>query len=203
MVQRMMNKIFMNLIGEFRKLGSKIIFASFNKLIIATNKQTLDAAQEYVNFIVDTVQARQLFSRMHLQPKKYWSTLLYNDIHNYGGILLHSNDDGAGGPTEGAVAPDGGSLENEELQSSANAVSPGSGKIIFDGSSETTLQGNLAGFVVDDDGDENIEYEDESSVNSAIMESNAEVAGEEEDGASPQQTSEGTEEAKKQKTANS
>ena len=46
MVQRMMNKIFMNLIGEFRKLGSKIIFASFNKLIIATNKQTLDAAQE-------------------------------------------------------------------------------------------------------------------------------------------------------------
>ena len=54
MVQRMMNKVFMNLIGEFRKLGSKIIFASFNKLIIATNKQTLDAAQEYVNFIVDT-----------------------------------------------------------------------------------------------------------------------------------------------------
>ena len=40
---------------------------------------------------------------MHLQPKKYWSTLLYNDIHNYGGILLH-NDDGAGGLTEGAVA---------------------------------------------------------------------------------------------------
>ena len=103
--------------------------------------------------------------------------MLYNDIHNYGGILLHSNDDSAGGPTEGAVAPDGGSLENEELQSSANAVSPGSGKIIFDGSSETTLQGNLAGFVVDDDGDENIEYEDESSVNSAIMESNAEDPG--------------------------
>ena len=63
------------------------------------------------------------------------------------------------------------------MQLSANAVSPGSGKIIFDGSSETTLQGNLAGFVVDDDGDENIECEDESSVNSAIMESNAEVPG--------------------------
>ena len=118
---------------------------------------------------------------MHLQPKKYWSTLLYNDIHNYGGILLHSDEDGEGGLSEGAVAPDGGSLENENLQSSANAVSPGSGKIIFDGSSETTLQGNLAGFVVDDDGDENIEYEDESSVNSAIMESNAEDPGMEDD----------------------
>jgi DNA polymerase epsilon subunit 1 len=166
MVQRMMNKVFMNLIGEFRKLGSKIIFASFNKLIIATNKQTLDAAQEYVNFIVDTVQARQLFSRMHLQPKKFWSTLLYNDIHNYGGILLHSSEDNEDGNNvdETMVGDDGANdrPDAEYRQSSANAVSPGSGKVIYAGNSETDLHGNLEGFVVGDD-EEDIEYEEVKS----------------------------------------
>ena len=142
-VQKMMNKVFMNLVAEFRNLGSKIIYASFNKLIIATNKTTLDAAKEYVNFIIDTVQARQLFSRVHLQPKKYWSSFLYNDNHNYGGILLHEE-----GAEEVAKAQDTASSEasipGEEIQTEVNA------------------NGDLAGFIVDDDEVEMDESYDEN-----------------------------------------
>ena len=39
MIHKLMKKLFMQLIGEFRRLGSTIVFADFNKIIVCTKKR--------------------------------------------------------------------------------------------------------------------------------------------------------------------
>lgn len=39
MIHKLMKKLFMQLIGEFRRLGSSIVYADFNRLIVCTKKK--------------------------------------------------------------------------------------------------------------------------------------------------------------------
>ena len=39
MIHKLMKKLFMQLIGEFRRLGSTIVYADFNKIIVCTKKR--------------------------------------------------------------------------------------------------------------------------------------------------------------------
>lgn len=55
MVLKMMKKVFISLLSQLRKLGSKIVYANFNRIIIATNKDTLEDARSYVDYIIETI----------------------------------------------------------------------------------------------------------------------------------------------------
>ena len=68
------------------RLGADIVYASFNKLIINTNKATVTDAQSYLNFITDNIRARDLFHILDFKPTKFWSILLFMDSCNFGGI---------------------------------------------------------------------------------------------------------------------
>jgi len=41
------------------------------------------AAQEYVKFVLDTLMAHPVFEFLHVEPTKYYSSLLFLDEHNY------------------------------------------------------------------------------------------------------------------------
>ncbi|KAL7994229.1 putative DNA-directed DNA polymerase, family B, ribonuclease H-like superfamily [Plasmopara halstedii] len=88
MVKRLMEKLFLQLLAEFRRLGSHIIYADFSKLIVCTKKQSVRDAQVYVNYILQTVLSNELFQVLHFTPKKYVANLLFMDAENYGCILL-------------------------------------------------------------------------------------------------------------------
>ena len=92
MLHRLMSKVFVRLVGEFERLGCTIVYADFNRLIISTNQRSLEAATGYMDYIVNTVQSNPLFSRITLQATKYWSSLLFMDRVNYGGVMLHHVD---------------------------------------------------------------------------------------------------------------
>lgn len=92
MLHRLMGKVFVRLVEEFRRLGCTIVFADFNHLIISTNQRSLEAATGYMDYVVNTVQSNPLFSRITLQATKYWSSLLFMDRVNYGGVMLHEVD---------------------------------------------------------------------------------------------------------------
>ncbi|CAM9095659.1 unnamed protein product, partial [Laminaria digitata] len=100
LVHRLMHKVFSRLIAELRRLGACVVFASFQKVIIATNKSDVKAAREYAKFVVSTVTSRDLFNTLQLEPKMFWEQLLFLDDQNYGGIQVQGSlfeEEGVGG----------------------------------------------------------------------------------------------------------
>ena len=63
-----------------------MIFANFHKLIIATERSTLDAAESFIAFVIETIKQKPLFAVIQLTPVEYWRTLLFKDWYNQGGI---------------------------------------------------------------------------------------------------------------------
>lgn len=99
LVHLMMRKVFLQLLHELKKLGSRIVYASFNQIIIATNKHTVADAKTYWEFISKTLVHNELFTWLSFEPTAYWEVLLFSEVSNYGGVQAAEGDDG------GAAAP--------------------------------------------------------------------------------------------------
>ncbi|XP_047972925.1 DNA polymerase epsilon catalytic subunit A-like isoform X2 [Salvia hispanica] len=92
MLHKVMQKVFALLLAEFRKLGATIVFASFSRIIIDTGKSDLSAAKAYCDSVLKTLQTRDLFEWIELEPFQFWHSLLFMDQYNYGGIQARSED---------------------------------------------------------------------------------------------------------------
>ncbi|OAY51429.1 DNA polymerase epsilon catalytic subunit A [Manihot esculenta] len=91
-LHKVMQKVFALLLAEFRKLGATIIFANFSKVIIDTGKLSLSAAKAYCDSLLKTLQSRELFEWIELEPLQFWYSLLFMDQYNYGGIPARADD---------------------------------------------------------------------------------------------------------------
>ncbi|KAI4322394.1 hypothetical protein L6164_022096 [Bauhinia variegata] len=92
LLHKVMHKVFALLLAEFRKLGANIVFANFSKIILDTGKYDLSAAKAYCDSLLKTLQSRDLFEWIELEPRKYWHSLLFMDQYNYGGIPEKSDE---------------------------------------------------------------------------------------------------------------
>jgi DNA polymerase epsilon subunit 1 len=79
MIHKLMKKLFMQLIGEFKRLGSSIVYADFNRIIVCTKKKRLEDASAYVEFILRSIQSRDLFHSIRIEPTANWEYLLWMD----------------------------------------------------------------------------------------------------------------------------
>eukprot|EP00112_Aurelia_sp_Birch-Aquarium-sp1_P000107 Seg1008.10 transcript_id=Seg1008.10/GoldUCD/mRNA.D3Y31 product="DNA polymerase epsilon catalytic subunit A" protein_id=Seg1008.10/GoldUCD/D3Y31 len=86
LVHGLMKKLFMQLIAEFKKLGSTIVYANFNKIILCTKKRKVKDALAYVQFILRSIQSKDLFHSIDLAPTSCWEYLYWMDQANHGGI---------------------------------------------------------------------------------------------------------------------
>lgn len=87
LVHKLIKKVYIQLLAEFKKLGARIIHASFNKLIIATERRALSEAQSYASFLQKTFKRnRELFRYVDLSPVAFYDILLFKDPHNFVGI---------------------------------------------------------------------------------------------------------------------
>lgn len=86
MIFKMMKKVFLQLLANMKKLGSKVVYANFNKIIICTPKHTKEDAEIYVDYILKNIQKKKLFTFLKLIPKRYWDQLLWMDPANFGGL---------------------------------------------------------------------------------------------------------------------
>ncbi|XP_027348237.1 DNA polymerase epsilon catalytic subunit A-like [Abrus precatorius] len=91
-LHKVMQKVFALLLAEFRKLGATIVFANFSKIIIDTGKFDLSTAKAYCDSLLRTIQSRDLFEWIELEPLQYWHSLLFMDQYNYGGIPAKSDE---------------------------------------------------------------------------------------------------------------
>ncbi|KAF9330439.1 DNA polymerase epsilon catalytic subunit [Podila minutissima] len=87
LVHGLMKKVFLQLVAEFKRLGSRVILGNFNKLTIVTTKASIGNAYAYCSWIIRHIQSKQLFMSIDLVPVHYWEQLLWMDCANYGGII--------------------------------------------------------------------------------------------------------------------
>lgn len=84
-IQTLSKKVFIQLIREFRKTGSKVVFANQNRILLLTTKSSVDSAYAYANYIVKSVRSKPLFHFMDINISEYWCTLAWMDEVNFGG----------------------------------------------------------------------------------------------------------------------
>lgn len=103
-----MTKLYKAIVAELRKLNVTLVYASLDRIIIsATGKQSLEAAQEYIQFIVATLKNADMFSELEVMcacsgifflcarqmtPIHFWSQLVWLDKHNWSAIRLLDTD---------------------------------------------------------------------------------------------------------------
>ena len=84
-VQMMSRKAFQQLMMDFKRVGSHIVFASANRLLLQTTKAEVGNAYAYSQYILSSIKAKPLFHFLDVQIKEYWDSLVWYDEFNYGG----------------------------------------------------------------------------------------------------------------------
>ncbi|KAG0248938.1 DNA polymerase epsilon catalytic subunit [Mortierella polycephala] len=93
LVHGLMKKVFLQLVAEFKRLGSRVILGNFNKLTIVTSKASVGNAYAYCSWIIRHIHSKQLFQTINLVPVNYWEQLIWMDSANYGGIICPNPDE--------------------------------------------------------------------------------------------------------------
>ncbi len=84
-VQMMSRKAFQQLMTDFRRVGSHVVFANANRLLLQTTKAEVGNAYAYSQYILKSIKAKPLFHFLDLEIKEYWDYLVWYDEFNYGG----------------------------------------------------------------------------------------------------------------------
>uniref|UniRef100_A0A2I3M0C5 DNA polymerase epsilon catalytic subunit n=1 Tax=Papio anubis TaxID=9555 RepID=A0A2I3M0C5_PAPAN len=85
-LHNMMKKLFLQLIAEFKRLGSSVVYANFNRIILCTKKRRVEDAIAYVEYITSSIHAKEIFHSLTISFSRCWEFLLWMDPSNYGGI---------------------------------------------------------------------------------------------------------------------
>nr|XP_035967011.1 DNA polymerase epsilon catalytic subunit A-like [Halichoerus grypus] len=85
-LHNMMKKLFLQLIAEFKRLGSSVIYANFNRIVLCTRKRRVEDALAYVEYITSSIHSKEIFHSLTISFSRCWEFLLWMDPSNYGGI---------------------------------------------------------------------------------------------------------------------
>ncbi|KAJ8605055.1 hypothetical protein MRB53_041528 [Persea americana] len=84
-VQIMSRKAFQQLMSEFRRVGSHVVFANAGRLLLQTSKAEVGNAFAYSQYILQTISTKPAFHFLDLAIAEYWDYLVWYDEFNYGG----------------------------------------------------------------------------------------------------------------------
>ncbi|KAJ6167043.1 DNA polymerase epsilon catalytic subunit A [Penicillium chermesinum] len=84
-VRLLSRKSFQRLMGEFRRVGSNVVFASSTRLLLQTTKTEVGNAYAYSQYVLKSIRANPSFHFVDLEIKEYWDYLVWYDEYNYGG----------------------------------------------------------------------------------------------------------------------
>ncbi|KAI8837763.1 hypothetical protein BJ741DRAFT_603225 [Chytriomyces cf. hyalinus JEL632] len=93
MIHRLMRKVFLQFVGEFKQLGSQLVYCSFEKLVLSTCKTSLKQAIHYAKYVIETICKRPLFLHIDVAVTQFWDHLIWMDRHNYGGVACQNPQD--------------------------------------------------------------------------------------------------------------
>ncbi|KAJ7630434.1 hypothetical protein FB45DRAFT_915491 [Roridomyces roridus] len=85
-VHGLMRKTFIQLLAEFKRLGSHVVYADFSRILLATSKPP-GTAHAYATYITTAVTSHELFQHIYLNTEHFYDFLLFMDQANMGGIV--------------------------------------------------------------------------------------------------------------------
>ncbi|KAF8066745.1 hypothetical protein FPV67DRAFT_1496266 [Lyophyllum atratum] len=85
-IHGLMRKTFIQLLAEFKRLGSHVVYADFSRILLATSKPP-GTAHAYATYITTAVTSNELFQHIYLNTDRFYDFLLFMDQANMGGIV--------------------------------------------------------------------------------------------------------------------
>lgn len=85
-IHGLMRKTFIQMLAEFKRLGSHIVYADFSRILLATSKPP-GTAFAYATYITTAVTSNELFQHMYLNTDRFYDFLLFMDQANMGGVV--------------------------------------------------------------------------------------------------------------------
>ncbi|KND02716.1 DNA polymerase epsilon catalytic subunit [Spizellomyces punctatus DAOM BR117] len=92
-IHSLMRRVFVELMSEFKRLGSKVVYATFDKVVIATTKVEFVNGVVYGTYITDAITRKPMFETLELKVERYWGFLMWMDPHNFGGIICENPEE--------------------------------------------------------------------------------------------------------------
>ncbi|KAG2004624.1 DNA polymerase epsilon catalytic subunit A, variant 2 [Coprinopsis cinerea AmutBmut pab1-1] len=85
-IHGLMRKTFIQLLAEFKRLGSHVVYADFSTILLATSKPP-GTAHAYATYITTAVTSHELFQHIYLHTEKFYDFLICMDRANMGGVV--------------------------------------------------------------------------------------------------------------------
>ncbi|KAK2460009.1 hypothetical protein APHAL10511_008015 [Amanita phalloides] len=82
----LMRKTFIQMLAEFKRLGSQVVYADFGRILLATSKPP-GTAHAYATYITTAVTAHELFQHIYLHTDRFYDFLLFMDTANMAAIV--------------------------------------------------------------------------------------------------------------------
>ncbi|KAF9011073.1 hypothetical protein BDQ17DRAFT_1345420 [Cyathus striatus] len=82
----LMRKTFIQILAEFKRLGSQVIYADFSRILLATSKPP-GTAHAYATYITTAVSSHELFQHVFLNTERFYDYLIFMDSANMCGVV--------------------------------------------------------------------------------------------------------------------
>lgn len=84
-IHNLTKKSMVQLLSEFKRNGSSIVFADRNKVIVKTNKTVVENSYAYGQYVISSIRSKPLFNLLELNVVRYWDMLVWMDKYNFAG----------------------------------------------------------------------------------------------------------------------
>ncbi|KAI0635175.1 DUF1744-domain-containing protein [Trametes polyzona] len=85
-VHGLMRKTFIQMLAEFKRLGSHVVYADLSRILLVTSKPP-GTAHAYATYITTAVTSHELFQHVYLHTERFYDFLLFMDEANYGAVV--------------------------------------------------------------------------------------------------------------------
>jgi len=84
-IHSLMRKTFIQMVAEFKRLGSTIVYADFSNILLATSKLP-GTAYAYATYITTAVTSNELFQHIYMNTERYYDFLIFMDRANMAAV---------------------------------------------------------------------------------------------------------------------
>lgn len=85
-IHNLTKKSLFQLMNEFNELGSFIVSADRNRLLIKTNKISPETCYAYSHYMIKSIRSNPMFTYLDLNIERYWDLLIWMDKYNFSGL---------------------------------------------------------------------------------------------------------------------
>lgn len=94
----LMRKTLLQLLAEFKRLGTQVVYADLNRVFLLTSKPDAGSAFAFAKYLVTAANSHDLFRHIVIDVTLFWNYLAWMDVANFGGVRIFPDEAGTGLP---------------------------------------------------------------------------------------------------------